>query len=142
PDRLYSFLDATTSALTVDPGLSGIADMAALGSRVSRVPTEDISFLTMPWQAAPGDANRVVPSAEAEAVFEHLRRDVPLLSSGGDDGSAADDGGDTEGADGAGSTVPAATASPTGSPAGPQEPSDVTPIETAARSADTDLCAS
>ncbi|GAA1313862.1 LCP family protein [Brachybacterium tyrofermentans] len=142
PDRLYSFLDATTSALTVDPGLSGIADMAALGSRVSRVPTEDISFLTMPWQAAPGDANRVVPSAEAEAVFEHLRRDVPLLSSGGDDGSAADDGGDTEGADGAGSTAPATAASPTGSPAGPQEPSDVTPIETAARPADTDLCAS
>lgn len=142
PDRLYSFLDATTSALTVDPGLSGIADMAALGSRVSRVPTEDISFLTMPWEAAPGDPNRVVRSAEAEAVFEHLRRDVPLLSSGGDDGSAADDGGDTEGADGAGPTAPATTASPTGSPAGPQEPSDVTPIETAARSADTDLCAS
>ncbi|MGO1927142.1 MAG: LCP family protein [Brachybacterium tyrofermentans] len=154
PDRLYSFLDATTSALTVDPGLSGIADLAALGSRVSRVPAEGITFLTMPWEAAPGDPNRVVASAEAAAVFEHLAVDEPIALAGGSvgdgsrDGSAddglddgADDRGDDQRADEKGSAATAGPASSAGSPATPQGSSDGAPITTEARSADTDLCA-
>ena len=49
PDRLYSFLDATTSALTVDPDLGPRSlDLAALGQRVSAVGPEEITFMTMP----------------------------------------------------------------------------------------------
>lgn len=139
PDRLYSFLDATTSALTVDPELSEIADMAALGSRVSHVPTEGITFLTMPWETAPDDPNRVVPSAEAETVFEHLMRDTPLLPAGAGGGGAAEDGGDTDGSDGDGSTAPA---SPAESPIAPEGDSGGSQTGSAVRSADTDLCAS
>src|SRR5699024_5956839 len=60
PDRLYAFLDATSSSLTVDPGLSRAADLAGLGTRISHVDPSRITFMTMPWEPAPTDRNRVV----------------------------------------------------------------------------------
>ena len=81
PDRLYPFLEATTSSLTVDPGLSRASDLAGLGTRVNRVDPEHITFLTMPWEPAPTDRNRVVPSASADAVFEALAVDEPVVPS-------------------------------------------------------------
>src|SRR5690606_2337611 len=81
PDRLYPFLEATTSSLTVDPGLSRASDLAGLGTRVNRVDPEHITFLTMPWEPAPTDRNRVVPSASADAVFEALAVDEPVAPS-------------------------------------------------------------
>lgn len=80
PDRLYSFLEATTSALTVDPGLSSLTDMSALGRRAAQVPAEDITFMTMPWEPAPSDPNRVVPAPEASEVFGKLASDAPLTA--------------------------------------------------------------
>ncbi|PCC37724.1 transcriptional regulator [Brachybacterium alimentarium] len=142
PDRLYSFLDATTSALTVDPGLSAISDMASLGSRVSRVPTESITFVTMPWEPAPGDPNRVVPSAEAEAVFEDLAGDVPLAVAG--TGSGHTTSSEPEGAEGSGSGEASSSQEPTSDAEAPAdgraEESSTSTTGTTVRTADVDLC--
>lgn len=80
PDTLYSFLDASTSALTVDPGLSSLVDMTSLGRRAAQVEPENVTFMTMPWQPDPSDPNRVVPSPEAAAVFENLAADAPITA--------------------------------------------------------------
>ncbi|ASK67099.1 transcriptional regulator [Brachybacterium avium] len=122
PDRLYPFLDAATSSLTVDSGLSRVSDLAGLGARVSRVAPEDITFVTMPWEPAPTDRNRVVPSAEAGAVFEALADDVPVLADPGGAEPEEDTG------HGAPESSPEATA--------PAPPS----LDATVRTADTDLC--
>lgn len=75
PDRLYPFLQATSSALTVDDQLGSIPRMTSLASRIARVPSARISVETMPWTPAPSDPNRVVPSDEAADVFATLADD-------------------------------------------------------------------
>jgi len=78
PDRLYSFIDAATSSMTVDPDLGTLADLVELAARAVKVPLADVTFLTMPWGEAPQDRNRVVPAPDAETAFRALRDDVPL----------------------------------------------------------------
>ena len=90
PDRLYSFLDAATSSLTVDPGLSSLSDLTALAARVQAVPSDDITFMTMPWSPAPQNRNRVVPSADAESLFASLREDSPVALAGKKSGKKSD----------------------------------------------------
>ncbi len=82
PDRLYSFLDAATSSLTVDPGLSSLTDLSSLALRAQAVPSDKITFMTMPWEQAPQNKNRVVPSADAESLFASLRADSPVVLAG------------------------------------------------------------
>ncbi|WP_159610783.1 LCP family protein [Glutamicibacter sp. JC586] len=82
PDRLYSFLDAATKSLTVDTGLSSLGNLTALAARVQAVPSDEITFMTMPWQPAPQNKNRVVPSADAATLFAGLREDTPVVSDG------------------------------------------------------------
>lgn len=152
PDRLYAFLDATSSSLTVDPGLSRAADLAGLATRASRVDPSHITFATMPWEPAPTDRNRVVPSAEAAGLFAALAADEPVVAqvedadvpdSGPDEtatvegGDDAEDAVDAEGADdGGGADTPAPGDAPRTS-----EPEAVPSAPRDTRTADTDLCA-
>ena len=78
PDRLYSFLDATTSSMTVDPQLSSLQDLASLAARIKEVPTDKIVFMTMPNQPAPSNANRVVPAPDATLIFERIKQGIPV----------------------------------------------------------------
>lgn len=139
PDRLYPFLDATTSSLTVDPGLSRATDLAGLGKRVNRVDPEHITFLTMPWEPAPTDRNRVVPSASADAVFEALAADepaVPADEAGSGDEADSDDEeqGERAGSDASGDITPR-----TEKPTATSTPSPSVDGATT-RTADTSLC--
>ncbi|HJX77656.1 LCP family protein [Glutamicibacter sp.] len=80
PDRLYAFLDAITSAMTVDPDLSTLADLAGLAARIQTVPTDQITFTTMPTEPAPENPNRVVPAPDAKLIFERISQDIPVNS--------------------------------------------------------------
>ncbi|MCZ4327580.1 LCP family protein [Brachybacterium paraconglomeratum] len=143
PDRLYPFLEATTSSLTVDPGLSRASDLAGLGTRVNRVDPEHITFLTMPWVPAPTDRNRVVPSASAAAVFEALSVDEPVVPSDepvdpSDEGDVGDEEQDERAGAGASGDITPHTERPTTSaPSSPPAPA----VDGATtRTADTSLC--
>jgi anionic cell wall polymer biosynthesis LytR-Cps2A-Psr (LCP) family protein len=78
PDRLYGFLDAVTASLTVDDDLDSLTALASLATTAAQVADDRISFQVMPWEPEPTDPNRVVPSAEAADVFQHIRTDAPL----------------------------------------------------------------
>ncbi len=104
PTRVYSLVDALTSSLTVDAGLSSVTKLAGLALRLQEVPDEHITFLTMPWQPATGDPNRVEASPEADAVWHALEADEPVVLTGDADPAAeeaapgeaaADDGSDS-----------------------------------------------
>jgi len=76
--------------LTVDPGLSSLSDLTALAARAQAVPSDEITFMTMPWEPAPQNRNRVVPSADADALFTNLREDSPVALAGKKSGKNSD----------------------------------------------------
>ncbi|WP_221586138.1 LCP family protein [Microbacterium sp. G2-8] len=79
PTRLYALVDAITSSLTVDAGLSSVTKLAGLALRVNDAPDERITFVTMPWQPAAGDPNRVEASPDADIVWSALAADEPIV---------------------------------------------------------------
>jgi LCP family protein required for cell wall assembly len=132
PDQLIGFLDAATDSLTTD--IENIGRMARIGYEFKDTGLKRIQFVTVPWQYAPSDPNRVEWLPEADELWEKVRNDYPLGKFREGAISAADDvtgsGGQTE--------TPDATES--GSPADPEtsgSPSDgaSSPSETASEDA-------
>ncbi len=82
PDRLFKFLNALTSSITVDEGISSIPKLTGLAKRAKAVPDSKIRFITMPTGAAPTDPNRVVKTADADTIFASIAKDreVPVES--------------------------------------------------------------
>jgi LCP family protein required for cell wall assembly len=88
PDRLLSFLNAATKSLTTD--LKNIGKMASIGYEFKDIGLKRIKFITVPWQYAPSDPNRVEWLPEAEELWEKVRNDAPLGRLGDDSITAAD----------------------------------------------------
>lgn len=114
PDHLIGFLDAATDSLTTD--IENIGRMARIGYEFKDTGLNKIQFITVPWQYAPSDPNRVEWLPEAEELWEKVRKDAPLGKLRDGAITAADgvtgSGGDSESPDGS------------GSPSGPGTPSD------------------
>lgn len=75
PDRLFKFLNALTSSITVDNGISSISKLTGLAKRARAVPSSKIRFITMPNGTAPSDPNRVVKTADADMIFAEIAKD-------------------------------------------------------------------
>ncbi len=86
PDRLFSFLDAATSSLTTDPGLS-LTTMTSIARSVRDLGVENIEFVTVPVEVYPPDPNRVQWTAAAATLWAAIRDDRPLP--GADTGSSS-----------------------------------------------------
>ncbi|MEV7677737.1 LCP family protein [Streptomyces sp. NPDC088341] len=65
PRALYGFLDSATGSLTTDPELAGLKPLYELASGLTSLPTERISFLTVPNYPRERD----VPSDRANVVW-------------------------------------------------------------------------
>ncbi|WP_280668725.1 MULTISPECIES: LCP family protein [unclassified Kitasatospora] len=78
PIDLYDLADAATKALTVDDGLGGITNLVALASQLNDVLTAGITFTTMPTLVDPGNADWLVPTPAAQAVFRAIAADQAL----------------------------------------------------------------
>ena len=52
--------------------------MARIGAEFKDVGLKRIQFITVPWQYAPSDPNRVEWLPEAEELWEKVRNDAPL----------------------------------------------------------------
>jgi LCP family protein required for cell wall assembly len=72
---LYQFLDAATSTLTTGPYIGGLPTMAGLANSLRGLEPGAISFATMPFDWA---GPRVVPSADAEMMWENIKADRPI----------------------------------------------------------------
>ncbi|WP_046257609.1 LCP family protein [Streptomyces sp. WM6386] len=83
PVKLYPLLDAATSSLTTDPDLANLRGLYDLVRGLRDIPTERVQFLTVPRESYAYDANRdQLVQADAEKLFERLRRDQPLAVAG------------------------------------------------------------
>lgn len=74
---LFKVADAATKALTVDDGLSGVSGLEGLATTMNRVPTNRISFVTMPWNIDPNSpAHVLVAQPYAQEMFQNIQNDV------------------------------------------------------------------
>ncbi|MGY4643136.1 LCP family protein [Cellulomonas sp. URHB0016] len=76
--RLAGFLNAATSSLTVDSGMS-TSTMVGLAYNMRTIRGGSITFMTVPWGPAPSDPNRVVWLPAADQVWQNIANDVPAL---------------------------------------------------------------
>lgn len=120
PPRLYRFLDTSTQTLTTGSRIGSVSALAGLGTSLASIGSDDITFITMPFEWA---GARVIPSWDyADLVWEGLRTDTavdPIYS--GDAGAITIALADRE----------AAAAAATAEPGASQEPTTVAPAETA-----------
>lgn len=73
--KLYNFVGATTSSLTMSPSLSSLPSVAGLAMSLRHVGLHDIDFTTVPFEYA---GNRVKPIADSQVVWSQLANDLPL----------------------------------------------------------------
>ena len=78
PVRLLRFLEAATESLQLDKGLGSLAKIAKLGVEFRGIGLDKIQFITVPWQYAPDDPNRIRWLPEAEQVWTAIANDKPL----------------------------------------------------------------
>jgi len=135
PDKLIPFLNAATKSLTTD--IENIGRMARIGVEFKDTGLKRIQFITVPWQYAPSDPNRVEWLPESDELWEKVRNDAPLGKFGKGSISADDEptgsGGATDGPGATDSASPSETESSTQSPSdGASSPSESATEETAA----------
>jgi LCP family protein required for cell wall assembly len=81
---LYSVFDAASKALTVDPALAGVTGLTNLATDLNKIPTNRITFLTMPNYVRPGDAQHVLEDvAQAQPLFDAIKNDQPYTPNAG-----------------------------------------------------------
>jgi LCP family protein required for cell wall assembly len=112
PDRLLKFLDASTKSLQLDEGLGSLVKIARLGVEFKNIGLDNIQFITVPWQYAPDDPNRIRWLPESKQVWQAMINDKPLAPRFLDDAISA------EHLPGSPTPTPSDTASPSGSPTG------------------------
>jgi LCP family protein required for cell wall assembly len=79
--NLYSIADAATKSLQVDDGLAGVTNLVSLFDTMNKVPTNRVTFVTMPWELDPNNTNRVIwNETEAKQMFANIKNDVAYSS--------------------------------------------------------------
>jgi len=76
--KLYGFMNAATSSLTVDSGMS-MSTMVGLAYNMRTIRGGSITFMTVPWGPAPSDPNRVVWLPAATQMWANIAADQPAL---------------------------------------------------------------
>jgi LCP family protein required for cell wall assembly len=77
PDKLFRFLNATTSAMTTDTGLT-VGEMKDIAQSVQKIGTDQIRFVKLPTEAYAPDPNRVQWTSSADTIWKAIRTDKPL----------------------------------------------------------------
>ncbi len=78
PRRTFAFLDAVTKSLLMNPELSSLSRLGSFAQDIQKVGLKKIHFITVPNGPDPQDANRLVWTDNAEALWTALREDRPV----------------------------------------------------------------
>jgi hypothetical protein len=72
---LYKVLNAATSSLRMDPGLSDLDSLVTLSTSLSSMGSQNVSFLTVPYELTP-DGNRVQWAESANQLWSAIINDT------------------------------------------------------------------
>ncbi|MEZ0113387.1 LCP family protein required for cell wall assembly [Catenulispora sp. EB89] len=76
PIQATHLMDIASKSLTVDNGIASVSALLDLANTLKKVPTQNITFLTMPTVAYQPDPNRVAPdTAVDDQIFSLLAHD-------------------------------------------------------------------
>ena len=75
---LYQVLDVGTQSLATSQGLGDLTTLVGLLYSLRSIDTANVHFITMPFMLAPQDPNRVVPTEDAELVWQAIKEDKPV----------------------------------------------------------------
>ncbi|MER7696967.1 MULTISPECIES: LCP family protein [unclassified Streptomyces] len=81
PKKLFKLADAATNALTVDTGIGDAKKLMTLAQEISKVNTENITFVTMPVIDNPDEPKPVtvvVHPQQGDPLFAMMRSDTSL----------------------------------------------------------------
>ncbi|MCX5421261.1 LCP family protein [Streptomyces sp. NBC_00078] len=80
PTKLYKLAEAATKALTVDTGIGKVSTLKDIALEMKKVPTKNISFMTVPVRDNPADGvvhkTVIVDPGAAPKVFDAIKNDV------------------------------------------------------------------
>lgn len=71
--ELIAIGQAAAKAMTVSDNYAGLSNLEGLVESLNRVPTKNITLLTMPWEYDPNNQSRVIPSSAAKSVFAAIQ---------------------------------------------------------------------
>ncbi|UIX33654.1 LCP family protein [Streptomyces sp. GQFP] len=82
PAKLLKIANAATKALTVDTGLGKVSTLKDVALELKKVPTKNITFMTVPVIDTPGEAVRatVTVGPTAQSVFDAISNDVSFTA--------------------------------------------------------------
>ena len=72
---LYKVLNAATSSLRMDPGLSDLDSLVTLSTSLSSMGSQNVSFVTVPYESTP-DGNRVQWTESANQLWSAIINDT------------------------------------------------------------------
>jgi LCP family protein required for cell wall assembly len=72
---LYKVLNAATSSLRMDPGLSDLDSLVTLSTSLSSMGSQNVSFVTVPYESTP-DGNRVQWTESANDLWSAIINDT------------------------------------------------------------------
>ena len=76
PIQATHLMDIASKSLTVDDGIASVSKLLDLANTLKKVPTQNITFLTMPTTAYAPDPNRVAPdTALDDQIFSLIAHD-------------------------------------------------------------------
>jgi LCP family protein required for cell wall assembly len=78
--KLLRFLGAATSSITASPSLASIPNLTGLAFSLRGTSSANITFLTIPFAAAPSDPNRVVMTSAAKGIWANVAADQPIAA--------------------------------------------------------------
>jgi len=87
--QLVSIGQAAAKAMTVSDNYAGLANLEGLVESLNRVPTKNITMLTMPWEYDPNNPSRVIASSAAKSVFAAIQGSTSFTNTTASSSSSA-----------------------------------------------------
>jgi len=142
PAHLLKFLEAATSSLQLDKGLGNLVKIAKLGMEFRGIGLDNIQFITVPWQYAPDDPNRIRWLPAANQVWRAIINDKKMPAKFLDDAISAEHLPGQPTSTPTGSPTGSPTGTPSGSPSGTPSSSPIDESsDSAEEAAENGLCA-
>jgi LCP family protein required for cell wall assembly len=76
---MTQFVKAGAEALTMDPELGNLSYILGLAYSIRNIDTNNITFATVPWAYAHDAGGGVIWTSDADAMFESIVNDQPLV---------------------------------------------------------------
>jgi LCP family protein required for cell wall assembly len=77
---LLSIGQAAAKSTTISSNFAGLTNLESLVESLNKVPSKNITMMTMPWMYDPHNGSRVIPESSAKTIFADIQNDVSFTN--------------------------------------------------------------